>query len=78
MTLDTNDCEVQVRCVLLQEQPDKTTKRTGYYSPSLRSAKRVNDMTQREYLSIVEAVLVLTPYLDGTRSTIRSDNTALK
>lgn len=30
--LGTNACNVQVRCVLLQEQPDRTTEPVGYWS----------------------------------------------
>lgn len=34
LTLDTDACNVQVGCVLLQQQPDDTTKPIGYWSRS--------------------------------------------
>lgn len=40
LTLDTDICDVQVVCVLLQERPDKMVKPNGYWSRSLRNAGR--------------------------------------
>lgn len=77
MTLDTNDFDVQVRCVLLQ-QPDIATKLIWYWSRSLASAERIYDVTQREWLAIVWAKLLFRPYLEGTRFIIKTDHDSLE
>lgn len=43
MTLNANGCDFQEWCVLLQQQPDKTTKQIGCWSISLAPAERKND-----------------------------------
>lgn len=78
MTLDTVTCEVEVGCVLLQNKPGKPTTPIGYWSSSFTSANRVHDTTQRECTDIVWAVLLLRPYLEGTRITIRTSHDSLK
>ena len=78
ITIDTDACAYQVGCVLLQEQEDQTVKPIGYWSRSLTDAERRYDTTQRECLAVVWAILLLRPYLEGTRFTIRTDHSALK
>lgn len=59
MTLDIDDCHVQVGCVPLQEQPGKTERPIRYWSRSLTGAERVYSTTQRNCFAIVRAVLQL-------------------
>lgn len=77
-TLDTDACNVQIGCVLLQDQPDQTKRPVDYWSRSLTSAKRAYDTTHKECLAIVWAVLLICPYLEGTKFTIRTDHDSLR
>lgn len=78
-TVETDACETQVGCVLLQDQPgEKYPKPIGYWSRSLAPAEKNYDTTQKECLAVVWAVLILRPYLEGSRFTIRTDHQALK
>ena len=78
LTLDTDACARQLGCVLLQTQPDGTDRPLGYWSRSLSSAERNYDTTERECLAVVWSVLLLRPYLVGTRFTVRTDHSPLK
>jgi len=77
-TLDTDASAGQVGAVMLQEQPDQSTRPVGYWSRSLNSAERNNSTTERECLAVVWASLLLRPYIEGTRFTVRTDHAALK
>jgi len=77
-TLDTDASAGQVGAVLLQEQPDQSTRPLCYWSQSLNSAELNYITTKRECLAAVWASLLLRPYVDGTRFTVRTDHTALK
>lgn len=72
MTLDTYACDFQIRCAIFQEQHDKSTKLIGYLFCLIGSADRVYDMTQRDLLTIVCAVLIFLPRFEGTRCTLGS------
>ena len=52
-TLDTDACEYQVGCTLLQEQPSGDKHPVGYWSRSWTSAERNYSTTERECLAIV-------------------------
>jgi len=77
-TLDTDASAGQVGEVLLQEQPDQSTRPVGYWSRSLNAAERNYSTTERECLAVVWASLLLRPYIEGTRFTVRTDHAALK
>jgi len=77
-TVDTDACDRQVGCVLLQEQLTGPDRPIGYWSRSLTSAEAAYDTTERECLAVVWAVTMLEPYLQGTRFTIRTDHEALR
>ena len=65
-TLDTDACDVQIGCILLQDQPDsKTPKPVGFWSRTLTPAEKGYDTTNKECLAVVWAVLTLRPYLEG-------------
>lgn len=57
----------------LQVQHDSTTRPIGYWPRSLSYAKHIYSATQRKFLVIVWAVLLLRPYPEDTRLTIRTD-----
>ena len=78
LTLDTDACARQLGCVLLQTQPDGTDRPLGYWSRSLSSAERNYDTTERECLAVVWSVLLLRPYLEHARFTVRTDHSPLK
>jgi len=61
--LDTDASAGQVSAVLLQEQPDQSTRPVGYCSRSLNAAERNNSTTERECLAVVRASLLLRPYI---------------
>lgn len=56
--------------VLLQQQLDGHDQPIGYWSRSLNAAESAYDTTPRERLAVVWAVLLLLPYLKGSRFTI--------
>lgn len=64
--------------MLLQEQIDKTEKPVGYWPTSLTKAEKAYDTTQRDCLAIVWSILLLRPYLEGCRLTIRTDHDSLR
>jgi len=77
-TVGTDAGAGQVGAVLLQEQPDRTTRPVGYWSRSLNMVERNYSTTQRECLAVVWASLLLRPYVEGTRFTVPTDHKALK
>ena len=52
-TLDTDACDTQVGCVLLQDQPDGHARPIGYWSRKLTKAEQAYTTTERECLAIV-------------------------
>lgn len=81
ITLDTNACNVQAGCVLLQKQLVKKTEPAEDWTCSLTKTELKCDTTQHEYLAIVCAVLLLRTYLEGlegTWFTIRTDHDSLR
>lgn len=74
---DTDVCDVQVGCVQLQEKPNMTKKPVGYWYWSLKKAEKTYETTQRECLEVVWSVLLLRPYLEERRFTIRKDYDSL-
>jgi len=77
-TLDTDASAGQVGAVLLQEQPDQSTRLVGYWSRSLNPAERNYSTKERECLAVVWASLLRRPYVEETRFTVRTDHAALK
>lgn len=78
MTLDEDACDVQIECVLFNQQPESTKKPIGYWSRFLTDAKRIIDTTQPECFAYVWAVLWLHYYLESARFSIRTDYHSLK
>lgn len=76
--LDTDACDYQVGCVLMQEQEEGPMRPIGYWSRSLNKAERSYDTTQKECLAVVWAMLHLRPYLQGNTFVLRTDHAALR
>ena len=64
-TLDTDACDKQVGCTLLQDQPNGDRLPIGYWSRALTPAEKNYSTTERECLAVVLAILTLRPYLKG-------------
>lgn len=71
--LDTDACEDQLSCALLQAQEDTSNHPIGYWSKSLDEAQKNYNTTEREYLGVVWALLLLRPYLDGHKLTLLTE-----
>lgn len=77
--VETDACNEQVGCVLLQEQETaKDYRPIGYWSRTLTAAERNYTTSERECLAIVWAILMLRPYLEGTKFTVRTDHDSLR
>jgi len=76
--LDIDASAGQVGAVLLQEEPDESTQTVGYWSRSLNAAERKYRTTERECLEVGWASLLLRPYVEKTRFTVRTNHAALK
>lgn len=77
-TLDIYTCNVQVRFVRIQEQPDGTTKLVGYWSRSVPAVEQAYNTIKRKCCATVWPVLIPRPYLVGTCFTIRTEHDSLK
>lgn len=58
-TVDTNEYNSIVGCLLLQKQEDGTSRPIGYWSRTLTSAKQKLGITHKELLAVVVTVLLL-------------------
>jgi len=76
MIVDVDACADQLGCTLLQEQPDGTRLRVGYWSRGLCPAEKNYSTTERECLGVVWSVIKLRNFLDGHRFLIRTDRQA--
>lgn len=73
-TLDTVAVNVQVGCVILQNQPDSKKQPSGYWLRSLTDAKQTSGTTGRECLEFVWSIQFLCSYLEGTQFTIQAEH----
>ena len=76
--LDTEACDLQVGCTLLQDQGGAGYVPIGHCSRALTKQERDYTTTEKECLAIVWAILLLRPYLEGQRFTVRSDRDSLR
>ena len=76
--VDTDACNHQVGCALLQSYPDGTRHPIGFWSRSLTPAEKNYSVGEKECLAIVWAVQLLRPYLEGTHFDLYIDDHALK
>ena len=77
-SVDTDACNHQVGCTLLQTYADGTTHPIGFWSRSLNPAETNYSVGEKECLAIVWAVQLLRPYLEGIHFDLYTDHQALK
>jgi len=61
--VETDASNLEVGCVLTQEQPDKTFKPIGYWSRPIKGGERNYTTTKKECLAVVWALLMLRRYV---------------
>ena len=77
-SVDTDACNHQVGCALLQTYPDGICRPIGFWSRSLNPAEKNYSVSEKECLAIVWAVQLLRPYLEGTHYDLYTDHQALR
>ena len=76
--IDTDACEYQIGCTLMQEDSQGARHPAGYWSRTLSSAERNYSAAERECRAAVWAVTTLRPYLERTRFIVHTDHKALR
>ena len=77
-SVDTDECNHEVGCALLQTYPGGTRHPIGFWSRSLNPAEKNYSVGEKECLAIVWAVQLLRPYLEGTHFDLYTDHQALR
>lgn len=77
-TLDADTSNVQVGCVLLQQQKDGTNRPNGYRTDSLNDAPPSYNKTCRKCYAVAGVALRLLFLAEGTMFTIRTDHDSFK
>ena len=77
-SIDTDACDYQVGCALMQTHEDGTRHPIGYWSRTLNSAEKNYSVTDKECLAVVWACQLLRPYLEFEDFVIYTDHQALK
>ena len=77
-SVDTDACEHQIGCAVLQTHEDGTRYLIGFWSRSLTPAERNYSVGEKECLSIVWAVQLLRPYVGRQHFDLYADHQALK
>lgn len=78
MTLDTDESDKHVRCVIQQTQNYGTTTPVGYRARTPNDAEKRYDRAEWEYLAMVWSLRILRTYIEGALFTIQSDQDSLK
>lgn len=76
--LDTNACDRQIECALLQKQVDNVNKQIWYWPDILNDRERSFDSTHWDCLAVVWSIFHLRPYLDVTHFTGRTHHHGLR
>ena len=76
--LDTDADANRIGCILMQWHLYDTLQPLVFFSKTLTDTERKYGTTNWARLVIIWALLLLRPYLDGTRFTIRTDHDPLK
>ena len=77
-SVDTDACEYQIGCALMQLHEDGKTYTIGFWSRTLTSAERNYSVGAKECLAVVWAVQLLRPYLERSHFDLYTDHQALK
>jgi len=79
--IDTDASSYQLGASLLQQQDEERPNDwtpIGYWSKSLNDAERNYTATERECYSVVWAITILRPYIEGLKFHVRTDHEALR
>ena len=77
-SVDTDACNHQVGCALLQTHEDGTRHPIGFWSRSLTPAEKKYSVGEKECLAIVWALQILRLYLERKHFRLYTDHQALK
>lgn len=77
IVIATVACNNEVRSALQQKHKGQTLTPIEYCSQTLDFAERLYDTTHWERLPVVQAVLLLWAYIEGSRFTIKTNHRAL-
>lgn len=76
--IDTNACDQQVGCVLLQKQPNQNFILVEYWPSVLNTTETNRTKTHREFFAVVWAKLLSRTYLEGPKFLVRTEHHALR
>ena len=77
-SVDTDACDKQIGCALMQVQEDGKRYPIGFWSRSLTAPERNYSASERECLAVVWAVQLLRPYLEHKHFVLFTDHQALR
>ena len=77
-SIDTDACQHQIGCALLQTYPDGARYPVGFWSRSLNPAERNYSVSEKECLAVVWAMQLLRPYLERTHFEVYTDHQPLR
>lgn len=77
-TVETDACDCQIGYVVLQRQDDNVYKPAGNWSNILNDREGNLDTGHQDCVAVVCAILLLLPYLAGTKLTVLTDRHTLK
>ena len=77
-SLDTDACQHQIGCALMQTHPDGMRYPIGFWSRSLSPAERNYSVSEKECLAVIWAIQLLRPYLERTHFEVYTDHQPLR
>ena len=77
-SVDTDACEYQIGCALMQLHEDGKRYPIGFWSRSLTPAEKNYSVGEKECLVVVWAIQLLRPYLERSHFDLYTDHQALK
>ena len=77
-SVDTDACDYQIGCALMQTYSDGTRHPIGFWSRSLSPAERNYSVTEKECLAVVWSLQILRPYLERNHFEVYTDHQPLR
>lgn len=78
LLIDTDACDKQVGCVLLQEQEESEIWPVGYWSRTSKNAEKSYNTAQKKFLAVIWSVMMLRPNVEGGWLITKTDHKSLK
>lgn len=72
--LHTDPSPYQVGCSLFKIYPDRSRRKVGFWSRTLKSAEKNYSPTERECLAVIYRIATCRPYLYGQKFTVVTDH----